>query len=223
MPEKGYSPLILYRRRLSVTLPQIIDLYPYIFLKHRTRIRPQKTPCESLDVPLNRQSDTGRLRIVIFPDKTEQTVLELPQEVPSEPLQMACRANAGRAVIDQETQGEILKRQLISFDPADSTLKKDERETLRHFVDTLPKSSRLTITGFTDNQRWHQDTLILNATLAQERAEIVRDYLTHLGVDEKVMTVGASPLCCYVATNATQAGRSKNRRAEIVVQTETGC
>ena len=183
-----------------------------------------KNKLRIIDIPLDSQSNDGRLRIVIFPDNIAQAAVDLTSGSPSAPLQMDCQSNVGRTVIDHETKSEILNQQIIYFNSANFILKEGARETLRHLVDTLPKSYQLTITGFTDNRLWYQSNAkTMNEILAQQRAKVVRDYLIHLGVSKKVITVNSSSLCCYIATNATQAGRSKNRRAEIVVHAGKRC
>jgi len=82
-------------------------------------------------------------------------------------------------------------------------------------VNTLPEAYRITITGYTDNTA--TGGTITNNTLAQQRAQSVMNFLNDKGVGENDITLKVSSLCCYVASNATESGRAKNRRTEIIV------
>jgi len=82
-------------------------------------------------------------------------------------------------------------------------------------VNTLPDAYRITITGHTDNTA--AGHTITNDALAQQRAQSVMNYLSELDVDKNDIALKVSPLCCYIASNATESGRAKNRRAEIIV------
>ena len=101
------------------------------------------------------------------------------------------------------------------FDHASSVLRDSDRVALAQLVNTLPEAYRITITGYTDNTA--TGGTITNNTLAQQRAQSVMNFLNDKGVDENDITLKVSSLCCYVASNATESGRAKNRRTEIIV------
>jgi len=101
----------------------------------------------------------------------------------------------------------------VRFDHASSDLSDSDRQLLIRFFKTLSKSAQLTIAGYTDDSA--PGGTITNETLALNRATRVRDFLISLGLQESQVTVKASPLCCYIASNDTDSGRALNRRVEI--------
>jgi len=58
----------------------------------------------------------------------------------------------------------------------------------------------------------------LNKALSLERARAVRDYLVDLGVDFERLRISGWGGTRPIASNATEAGRQKNRRVELEVQ-----
>lgn len=101
----------------------------------------------------------------------------------------------------------------IYFDTAKATIRKKSRPKLDAAVDVLKKfpDLRIEISGHTDDkgdEAYNQD-------LSQRRADAVKDYLVSKGIDEaRIETRGAGedePR----ETNATKAGRAKNRRIEF--------
>jgi len=101
----------------------------------------------------------------------------------------------------------------VHFENASSSLSDSDQKLLTHFFKTLPQDSQLTITGFTDDSA--SGGTITNEALALNRATTVRDFLISLGLQESHVTVKASPLCCYIASNDTESGRAINRRVDI--------
>jgi len=120
-----------------------------------------------------------------------------------------------RPVVNVVKQQRIPQKLVVHFDHASSILRDADRDALDRFVNTLPASYRLTVTGYTDNT--NAGGSIANETLAQQRAQSVMNFLNEKGVDKIDITLKASSLCCYVASNTTESGRAKNRRAEIIV------
>ena len=102
---------------------------------------------------------------------------------------------------------------VVHFDHASFELSERDKMLLSLFHKTLTQDSQLSITGFTDDAA--PGGTITNDALAHNRATSVRDYLISLGLQESQVTVKASPLCCYVASNDTESGRALNRRVEI--------
>ena len=72
---------------------------------------------------------------------------------------------------------------------------------------------RITINGHTDNIGSEET----NQTLSEKRAQSVFDYLVKHGIDADRMTCHGYGLRYPIDTNATEAGRAKNRRVEIEV------
>lgn len=74
-------------------------------------------------------------------------------------------------------------------------------------------SAHATINGYTDNS----GTDAINIPLSTQRAQTVADFLVAHGVARDRLTVKGLGSINPVATNDTDDGRAKNRRAEIVV------
>ena len=80
------------------------------------------------------------------------------------------------------------------------------------------ESAEVDIEGHTDST----GTRAYNLELSQRRAEAVRDYLISRGVPaERVSARGLGP-DYPVASNTDQAGRTQNRRVDIVIQSDQG-
>ena len=72
---------------------------------------------------------------------------------------------------------------------------------------------RITINGHTDNIGSEET----NQTLSEKRAQSVFDYLVKHGIDPNRMSCHGYGLRYPIDTNATEAGRARNRRVEIEV------
>lgn len=104
----------------------------------------------------------------------------------------------------------------ISFDTGSAAIKPQLRAVLDPFANSLrdDPTARLTIVGHTDNT----GSDAINNPLSIERANSVRDYLVTRGVaGARVETVGRGDRE-PIASNATEAGRAKNRRVEIFLR-----
>jgi outer membrane protein OmpA-like peptidoglycan-associated protein len=134
--------------------------------------------------------------------------------VPTQKTQIRITAKPGKESSVDKAQLDSHKL-VVHFDHASSVVKGSDRDALARLVNTLPAFYRLTITGYTDNSA--SDAKISNATLALQRARSVMAYLIELGVDKNAITIKESALCCYIDANATESGRARNRRAEIIV------
>ena len=92
--------------------------------------------------------------------------------------------------------------------------KRQAQAQLNDAKSDLRLARRITIFGRTDST----GPLAFNEELALARALAVRDYLrqTHLTLAAK-LTLKAQGACCFIASNDTVAGRTLNRRVEVVV------
>lgn len=99
--------------------------------------------------------------------------------------------------------------------PTNSSLlpdKVEELDVLLEFMKSRP-AVQVRIEGHTDNR----GTLKINRALSLARAETVKAYMVQRGVDQRrVSTIGHGPMRPIV-DNATEFGRSLNRRTEIVI------
>jgi outer membrane protein OmpA-like peptidoglycan-associated protein len=76
------------------------------------------------------------------------------------------------------------------------------------------KDQPIVVYGYTDNV----GTRDINATLSQNRAQAVRDYLVSKGIPQDLITAQGKGPDDPVADNTSVEGRAQNRRVEIVVQ-----
>ena len=101
----------------------------------------------------------------------------------------------------------------VTFDFNKATLKPAATETLDKVAAELRKQTEVAyeVAGFTDNS----GPEAYNQGLSERRAIAVRDYLVDHGVSAEQLTVRGHGESNPVASNATKAGRAKNRRVEI--------
>ena len=204
------------KNRLPDSLP--MHIFPTEAGKKGTFKKHEKKKLRIIDVPLGRQVPDQRLRMFLFPNKGFQ-VPSVPAPLPAPDSALSkrdCRLGARDKKRSQARGDESLSKAVVYFEHASSILDEIGREHLRQWMNALPESYPITITGYTDDRSVIPGGRAENERLAQDRAEMTRNYLSFLGLDETRMTVKASPLCCYLASNATEAGRAKNRRAEVV-------
>jgi outer membrane protein OmpA-like peptidoglycan-associated protein len=129
------------------------------------------------------------------------------------------QATRGTNVEVTRTENNELKLNIpndISFDTGSAAIKPQLRAVLDPFANSLrdDPSARLMIVGHTDNT----GSEAVNNPLSVERAQSVRDYLVTRGVAAaRVETAGRGERE-PVASNATEAGRAKNRRVEIFLR-----
>lgn len=103
------------------------------------------------------------------------------------------------------------------------TFRSDSHELDEHALDALAAVvraaralRRVVLIGYTDD-RGRQ---AYNNWLARARVEAVRDWLLDHGVPEDHFDADPAKSegrCCYVATNATPAGRARNRRVAVTL------
>jgi outer membrane protein OmpA-like peptidoglycan-associated protein len=112
------------------------------------------------------------------------------------------------------TLGDVL------FDTGHAELKSSANRTVLKVVQFLQLNPKrvVRIEGYTDNVGDKQE----NLRLSQERAQSVADVLTDLGIDEKRIHVQGYGDEYPVEANASERGRAKNRRVEIVFSDSKG-
>jgi outer membrane protein OmpA-like peptidoglycan-associated protein len=120
------------------------------------------------------------------------------------------------AHIQKTARGTILSLADVLFDFDKATLKRDVEFNLVKVATILNQFSemKIAVEGHTDNV----GTAEYNLDLSQRRAQAVRDFLVSQEVAPERMTVAGYGLTRPVADNATDAGRQKNRRVDLVIQ-----
>lgn len=120
--------------------------------------------------------------------------------------------------VESVNNGEALK---VTFDSGilfatnSSTVSDASKTALRNFSSNLNANpdTYIKIVGHTDNT----GKVDYNQTLSEKRAKSVYDYLTSQGVSTNRMTFEGKGIHEPVADNGTVAGRSLNRRVEIMI------
>jgi outer membrane protein OmpA-like peptidoglycan-associated protein len=120
----------------------------------------------------------------------------------------------------QTERGLVMTLGDVLFDTGHAELKSSANRTVLKVVQFLQLNPKrvVRIEGYTDNVGDEQE----NLRLSQERAQAVADVLTDLGVDEKRVQVRGYGDRFPVEANASERGRAKNRRVEIVFSDSKG-
>lgn len=108
----------------------------------------------------------------------------------------------------------------ITFATAQSSVRADFYPVLDAVADVLKEydETSITVSGHTDNV----GAASYNQTLSQQRASSVAGYLVNRGVaGNRVSAVGVG-MNQPIASNANEAGRSQNRRVEVVINPPRG-
>jgi outer membrane protein OmpA-like peptidoglycan-associated protein len=106
----------------------------------------------------------------------------------------------------------------VLFASGSATLRPEAREKLARFsgIVLAYPDLRLESEGHTDNV----GSLEMNQKLSEDRAEAVREYLISQGVPSDSVSARGMNFSAPVADNDTAAGRSRNRRVEIIISGE---
>ena len=104
-------------------------------------------------------------------------------------------------------------KQQIHFRPAKSVILPDSFELLRQVAQVIKDAPQISvrIEGHTDNV----GKLQTNLRVSQARADAVKEFLVRQGVDAKQLTAEGYGPTRPIASNATRAGKSMNRRVEF--------
>mgnify|MGYP002521638598 CR=1 FL=1 len=103
----------------------------------------------------------------------------------------------------------------ILFKTGKSTLSANAKNSLSEFATSLQNNpqTNVQIYGYTDNT----GSRAVNERLSNERASVVKSYLSNSGVASNRMTSQGFAWDNPVASNDTEAGRAQNRRVEIYI------
>jgi chemotaxis protein MotB len=113
----------------------------------------------------------------------------------------------------------------ILFKPGEAKLLSEGKRKLDEIANTLNttyKGMSVVIYGYTDSDpiRKTKNLWDDNLDLSAARAMAVTRYLWSKGLPKEILDSTARGETHFVATNATKAGKSKNRRVEIIVLKE---
>jgi len=124
-------------------------------------------------------------------------------------------SSARDAKVDATAPGASASVTTVFFDFASAQLTTEAHVVLDEALSSL-KESRLRVIGYTD-ATVQPDGAIANKALAEQRALAVKHYLVASGIAASSVETDANALCCYAASNDSEAGRRQNRRATIVL------
>ena len=104
----------------------------------------------------------------------------------------------------------------IYFDTGKSELKAQSKETLQQIQQVLSSQPdlKLHVVGHTDNK----GAFAYNMTLSRDRANAVKAALVANGIKSDRLTANGVASLAPITSNATEEGRAKNRRVELVAQ-----
>ncbi len=127
-------------------------------------------------------------------------------------------ATRGTGIAVSQTSDNQLKLDVpsdVSFDTGRANVKSNFAPVLDRFARSLESNPDTTvrIIGFTDST----GSDAINNPLSVDRAASTRDYLAMRGVDSRRIMIDGRGSSDPVASNATDAGRARNRRVEIYV------
>ncbi len=152
------------------------------------------------------------------PTRTPKT---LAPETPSQPITREAAVNPTESVApaalaqDPATEAESSRTVIVQFALSSAKLSPAARSQLNVVMGDPLHVRRIKIIGRTDST----GPLAFNESLALARALAVRDHLrkTHPTL-AATLTLQARGACCFIASNDNLAGRTLNRRAEVVFQ-----
>jgi len=116
---------------------------------------------------------------------------------------------------DQITEAVSSKSYKIEFETGSANIKAGSYKLLDEIFESavVAEGLKLGVYGHTDNQGSND----INVPLSQKRAEAVKSYLLKKGLKQSQIEAKGYGSEKPIADNSTEAGRSKNRRVEIVL------
>jgi OmpA-OmpF porin, OOP family len=113
------------------------------------------------------------------------------------------------------TAAVSVKSYHIEFETGSAVIRPESYKTLNDIFESavVAEGLKVGVFGYTDNKGGDA----VNMPLSDKRAASVKEWLMHKGLkDERIEAKGFGP-AKPVADNSTEAGRSRNRRVEIVL------
>lgn len=151
-----------------------------------------------------------------WPDRDGDHVADKDDRCPDEPgppENQGCPRKTALIVVRRD---RIELKQQIHFQPNRAIILSDSDDVLRQVAQAIKDvpAARIRIEGHTDNVGKRPE----NLKLSQTRADAVKEYLVREGVEAgQLSAVGYGPKR-PIASNATRAGRTLNRRVEFRIE-----
>jgi outer membrane protein OmpA-like peptidoglycan-associated protein len=133
--------------------------------------------------------------------------------VKTKEMEQAMKADA-EGWIQQINQSGRVSVYGINFDTAKATIRPDSEQVLNELLNLLKKQPEwaLVVAGHTDNT----GTDAINIPLSRQRAESVVVWLSAKGIDKSRLVPAGFGAGKPIADNATDDGKAKNRRVDLV-------
>ncbi|MBY0364931.1 MAG: OmpA family protein, partial [Burkholderiaceae bacterium] len=142
----------------------------------------------------------------ILPAPTARPVSMIEQPPPIAPMKKTVKT-------PQPQEPEQIRQLVVGFGFGSAELSAAARATLDSSVQDARRADRIVISGRTDVV----GDVKVNQALATSRALAVRDHLRTVAPDlAATISIDAQGRCCFVASNADETGRARNRRVEVV-------
>ena len=145
-------------------------------------------------------------------------VVEPPRPaVPQPPATPSAQALPSSVVVAKGLSTEHLT---VTFTPGSSELGAAARSALRAAMTDARRAERIVISGRTDSTGEPGS----NEALALARAVSVRDFIREQApeLSDRSIEIHSKGRCCFVASNETEEGRSKNRRVGVFFVSREG-
>lgn len=156
----------------------------------------------------------GQRRERLLLDAQTQQALSAQERAQREAAML--RAQLSELATKQNERGLVVTLGDILFDFNGTTLKPGGHKQINRLAEVLKKATNrnVTVEGHTDSVGSDE----YNRNLSQQRADVVRQALIEQGVDKARISSKGLGEGYPVATNATDAGRQRNRRVEIIIE-----
>ncbi|HWR37853.1 MAG TPA: OmpA family protein, partial [Clostridia bacterium] len=134
--------------------------------------------------------------------------------VKTKPMEQSMQAATADGWAQQINQTGRVSIYGINFDTGKATLKPDSESVLTEMAALLQKQPEwfMLVAGHTDSV----GTDAVNIPLSRQRAEAVITYLAGKGINKARLTAAGFGAQKPLADNATEEGRGKNRRVDLV-------
>lgn len=176
------------------------------------------TPAQLAQLDFGRRARFAQCVPPACPTRTPKT---LAPETPSQPIGREASVTPAESVAPAPaaqapaTEAESSRSVIVQFGLGSAKLSSAVRSQLNGAMGDPLHVRRIKIVGRTDST----GPLAFNGSLALARAIAVRDHLRKTYPTlAATLTLQARGACCFIAPNDTVAGRTQNRRAEVVFQ-----
>jgi chemotaxis protein MotB len=152
-------------------------------------------------------------------DAEEEAFEKLKKQLDSVAAQKGLSGKIKVSVTDEGLLIRLLTDKLL-FDSGSAVPRPPSLPLLKdvaHLLSSTQKSHQLIISGNTDNQPIHSGQFHDNLALSTERANSIFRTFAHDGISPLRMTAAGRGAYAPIAPNTSAAGRSLNRRVEILV------